>query len=196
MTPTTTTTPWTEEVPLPGGFRDLEAARWAHVLSSMGVTCDPEDDPPCYQLLPSFGDQDGIVFYCGPYTQPTWPPCFIVSACALVASGQCHTVVLLGDIAAEQPDISLIRRPRAGYWWLRSPFAHEAGLRLGFRRCGRSRYVPVLAPASGEETVIGPELERGFYSTVPCTEAGVARLLAEARKMLVPAAKQDSRGAL
>jgi hypothetical protein len=151
----------------------------------MGVTCDPGDEPSRFNLLPDFGDRGGTLYYCGPYDRATWPPSFVLSACTLVATAQCRRVVMLGDVSAEQPDISLVTLPPPDLWWMRVPFVHRAGLRLRFRRTRPGHHVAVLATAGGEETVIGAELARREHSSVPRTGAGVARLLAQARRMAV-----------
>jgi hypothetical protein len=122
-----------------------DAARWAHVLRAMGVACGPEDRPACHHLLPDFGDGAGTSFFCGPYTRDTWPPGYVVPACALVASGPRARVVLLGDIMSSRPDLATIVRPTDDYWWLEAPFSRWPQDELGFRRTRRGGHVAVLA---------------------------------------------------
>ena len=107
---------------MPLGYRSEEAVRWTHVLTHMGVTCDPSDEPTSYQLLPEFGDGNGTAYYCGPYTRETWPSYYVVSACALRAAGQCRRVIFLGNIAVPCPNIWIVSPPTPEIVWEATPF--------------------------------------------------------------------------
>ncbi|MFC7739298.1 hypothetical protein ACFQX4_26855 [Roseomonas sp. GCM10028921] len=169
---------------LPGGFRSEEALRWAHVLTRMGVTCDPQDEPASYHLMPDFGDWDGTAFYCGLFAWPNWPPCYLISACALIATTQFTRVVFLGDMAAPDPAISMISRPAGDFAHLRLPFLASAQRELAFRQA-RGGHAAALGTRYGQDAVIGRVLRPGELPGVRRSARGVRQLLAEARYLPV-----------